>query len=222
MEVGVKVCFPRFQKGLKKDTSISLLPVTEGGGFNAFPIPIRQMPRRGRLSNLQTRLPGRSKSCPPLLHRGSWELRRRGTAGLLIRSTAPPSTDNHLHPPPDRSREVPFRQASGLATAELKDKYQGRDWGGSQRQGYLSPWEHNLLEHSSSEIKSLLWAQATSTSAGYQCKPLTTTVRYSGSSPSHGTRSVREQGPDGARLSQGAFFSCLDRPSFPKAHLRLN
>ena len=58
MEVGVKVCFPSFQKGLEKETSISLLPVTEGGRFHAFPLPVSQMPRRGRLSNLQTRLPG--------------------------------------------------------------------------------------------------------------------------------------------------------------------
>lgn len=58
MEAGRKVCFPRFQKGLEKEMSASLLPVTEGGGFLAFLLPVRQMPRRGRLSNLQTRLPG--------------------------------------------------------------------------------------------------------------------------------------------------------------------
>lgn len=56
--VGGKVCLLRFQKGLEKETSISLLPVTEGGGAHAFPLPLSQTPWRERLSNLQTRLPG--------------------------------------------------------------------------------------------------------------------------------------------------------------------
>lgn len=137
---GGKVHFPRFQKGLEKETKISLLPVTEGGGFHAFPLPVSQMPRSVRLSNLQTRLPGhrRTRNPVPLLHCSSWELWRRGTAGLLIRSSAPESADSHLCPPLTRSPDPAADrclsnpswgkaarvqlQASCCGTAGLKEK----------------------------------------------------------------------------------------------------
>lgn len=121
MEVGVKVCFPRFQKGLEKKTSISLLPVTEGGGFQAFPLPVSQMTRSGRLSNLQTRLPGHQGTRDPVPPFSTAAAENDEGGGQLGFSLGAP----RLNPRTDICTHLPF----AASTPQLRGVFQKPLWG---------------------------------------------------------------------------------------------
>lgn len=57
---GVKLCLLRFPEGSAKPSA------TEGGGLHALPLPFSQTPPRGRLPDLQSRLPGHCLTANPV------------------------------------------------------------------------------------------------------------------------------------------------------------